>query len=520
MPMPSFDAIVIGGGTNGLACAARLQKSGRRVLVLESGAEPGGAALGREFAPGYRAPGLAHLVTTIDARVEREMDLGRHGLSYAGLSLPSTLVAPDGDHLVLEGEAGERVAGLSEGERLAWSELRGQLLRFAGVLAPFKEMTPPRIAAGAGNEYMKLGKLGFGIRRLGKDDFREFLRMLLINVYDVLNDDLTDPRLKGILAHDAVLGTWLGPRSPNSLIHLLNRLAGQVAGRRAAVALPAGGMGAVASAMATSAEAQGVTIRTGARVAAILVEDDRAVGVTLADGEELRAKTVVSAINPKTTFLSLVGPRHLDTGFVNRVRAMKSRGGAAKLHLALNGAPDFRGADLHSRLVLAPSETAVELSFNAVKYGEVPERPVMEVVLPSAHEGGHAPDGHHILSAIVQFAPHAPKAGPDAARQEMLARSLAVLEDHAPGLRALVEHAEILMPYDIEARYGMVGGNWHHGELSVEQMLFLRPFAGTSQYATPLSDLWLAGAGCHPGGGISGAAGWNAAERIIRGTGR
>ena len=327
--MPSFDAIVIGGGTNGLACAARLQKSGRKVLVLESGAEPGGAALGHEFAPGYRAPGLAHIVNMIDARVEREMDLGRHGLAYASLNMPSTAVATDGDHLVLEGGAGERVTGLSEAEQRAWGELRTQLLTFAGVLAPFKAMTPPRIAAGVGNEYMKLGKLGFSIRGMGRDNFREFLRMLLINVYDVLNDELTDPRLKGLLAHDAVLGTWLGPRSPNSLIHLLNRLSGQVAGRRAAIALPKGGMGSVAVAMARSAEALGVTVRSGAQVSQIVMDGDRAVGVVLADGEEIRAGTVVSAIGPKATFLGLVGPRHLDTGFVNRVRHMKARVGAA-----------------------------------------------------------------------------------------------------------------------------------------------------------------------------------------------
>ena len=202
MPMPSFDVIVIGGGTNGLACAARLQKAGRRVLLLEAGQTPGGGAVGHEFAPGYRAPGLAHLVNMIDARVEREMDLGGHGLSYASLGMASTAVSPDGDHLVLEGAQGENVRGLSQSEGRAWAELRTQLLAFAGVLGPFKAMTPPRIAAGAGNEYMKLGKLGFGIRGMGKDNFREFLRMFLINVYDVLNDELTDPRLKGILAFE------------------------------------------------------------------------------------------------------------------------------------------------------------------------------------------------------------------------------------------------------------------------------------------------------------------------------
>jgi phytoene dehydrogenase-like protein len=248
-----------------------------------------------------------------------------------------------------------------------------------------------------------------------------------------------------------------------------------------------------------------------------LIEGDRAVGVVLDGGEELRAPIIISAASPKTTFLSLVGPRHLDAGFAKRIRDQKSRGAAAKLHLTLKGAPDFQGASLKSRLVLAPSENAVERAYNAVKYGEVPDKPVMEVMIPSAFEGGHAPEGQHLLSAIVQYAPHAPKAGHIAARKAMLANTLAVLEDHAPRIGKLILKAELLMPYDIEARYGMAGGNWHHGELSVEQMLFLRPVPGMAQYETPIAGLWLAGAGCHPGGGISGAAGWNAAERILKG---
>lgn len=515
--MPSFDVILIGGGTNGLACAARLQEAGRRVLVLEAAVTPGGGALGQDFAPGFRAPALAHLANQIDSRVLTGMALGRHGLAFASSSITSTALSADGDHLVLEGAAGSSLAGsILDGDRAAWKALRQQLLTFAGVLAPFRQMTPPRLARGAGNDYLRLARLGLGVRALGKADFREFLRMFLINVADVLNDELSDDRLKGLLGFDATLGSWLGPQSPNSLILLLNRLAGEVAGQRAALALPAGGMASVAAAMAKSAEAAGVTIRTGAAVQQILVEGDRAVGLRLAGGEELHAATVVSAISPKTTFLSLVGPRHLDTGFVNRIRNQKSRGAAAKLHLALKSAPDFRGADLKSRLVIAPSLRAVEEAYNAVKYREVPQAPVMEIVLPSAFEAGHAPDGQHLLSAIVQFAPHDPKAGADTARAEMLANTMVQLEAHAPGIGALVTQAEMLMPYDIEARYGMVGGNWHHGELSVEQMLFLRPVPGMAQYSTPIEGLWLASAGTHPGGGISGAAGWNAAERIIK----
>jgi phytoene dehydrogenase-like protein len=515
--MPSFDAIVIGGGTNGLASASRLARSGRKVLVLEAAEKAGGGARGHEFAPGFHAPGLAHLVNMLDPRVADGMDLARHGLRYVAANMPTTALDASGDHLVLDGAAGATLKGsISPADFKAWSVLRAQLLGFAGVLAPFRAMTPPRIAKGGGNDYLRLAKLGLGVRMLGKDDFREFMRMLLINIYDVLEDELSDARLKGLLAFDATLGSWLGPRSPNSLILLLNRFSGEVAGQKAALALPSGGVPAVGEAMTRSVGAAGVVLRNEARVTRILIENDRAIGVLLEGGEEIRAGLVVSAISPRTTFHGLVGMAHLDAGFGKRVGHIQSRGAAAKLHLALKSAPDFRGADLKSRLVIAPSMNAVEVSYNAVKYGEVPEHPVLEAIVPSAHEAGHAPDGQHVLSAIVQYAPHAPKAGRDKARSEMLERTLAVLETQAPGIRSLVSHAELLMPYDIEARYGMVGGNWHHGELAVERMLFLRPMAGIAQYATPIEGLWLAGAGSHPGGGISGAAGWNAAERIIK----
>ena len=517
MPMPSSksigsDILVLGGGTNGLACAARLAGVGHRVTVLEAEATTGGGARGWEFAPGFRTPGLAQVLHLLDPRVVKGM-----GLKLDLTPLPSVALSVLGDHLTFGGTFGAILTGASEAEAKAWAALRAKLLRFAAVLAPMKQMAPPRLASGAGNETLKLLKLALKMRLLGADDFRELLRMLLINVWDVLEDELTDPRLKGLLAFDATLGSWLGPRSPNSLILLLNRLAGEVEGRQAALALPKGGMEAMAQAMTDAAKAAGVTVRTGAKVARIVVENDRATGVVLETGEQLRASGVISALNPKITLLSLVGPRHLDNGLVTRLRHQKSRGAAAKLHLALTGQPDFRGADLKARLVIAPSSNAVESAFNPVKYGEVPTAPVMEILLPSLCDPALAPTGHHVLTANVQYAPHAPKVGANAARAQMLEACLTQLETYAPGLRARVAHAELLMPYDIEARFGMPGGNWHHGELSVEQMLFLRPLAELAQYHTPIDGLWLAGAGSHPGGGISGAAGWNAAEAVLKG---
>ena len=511
MPSSERDIVIIGGGTNGLACAARLAKSGRRVTLLEAGEICGGGATTVEFAPGYRVSGLAHLVTTLDRRVMSEMKLARHGLAYAEADMATTALGP----IPLTMRRGE-TADLGAADARAWEALHKRLDRYAGLLAPFREMTPPRLSRKGGNDLKGLARMGLDLRRLGKAETRELLRVFLINVADLLEDDLMDDRLIGLVAFDATLGSWLGPRSPNSLLLLLNRLAGEVEGKRGAIALPKGGMGAVADAMVAALAGDGVTICTGARVATIRVEDDRAAGVTLDTGEEIPAGLVVSAISPQATLRHLAGPAHLDTGTLRQVHGIKSRGGAAKLHLALSGAPDFGGADLRHRLVIAPSVDAVERAFNPVKYGEVPDRPVMEITIPTAHEPELAPDGHHVLSAIVQFAPHGPN-NRDAARAQMLENTLKVLEDHAPGLRALILHAELLMPYDIETRYGMAGGNWHHVELSVEQMLFLRPFHGAAQYESPLPGLWLASAGSHPGGGISGAAGWNAAGRILGG---
>jgi phytoene dehydrogenase-like protein len=514
--MPSYDAIVIGGGSNGLAAAGRLAKAGRKLLVLEGSQQAGGGAQTHEFAPGFKTSSVAHLLMMLDPRVEEGLELQRHGLAYAAKTIATTALSRTGDHLVLEGCYGESIKGsLSQADWAAWKALRAKLLRFAGVLRPLKDMTPARLGGGRDNELLKLAKIALKARLLGRDDLRELLRMLLINVADVLNDDLGDERLKGVVAFDTVLGAHLGPRSPNSLLLLLNRLASEAAGETAGLAVATGGMGAVAQSLSAALGALGVEIRTNAKVKSLAIEDDRAVGVLLESGEEIRAATIVSAINPKATLLNLLGPRHLDTEAVRRARSILMRGNACKLHLALKGAPDFKGADLATRLVIAPSVGAVEEAFNAAKYGEFSHDPVMEIVLPSVLDRGQAPQGQHVLSAIVQFAPYALKQGWESGRAAFLARIMATLEAYAPGIGDLVASAELLTPVDLETRYGFEGGNWHHGELTVEQMMFLRPMIGLAQYETPVAGLYLAGAGSHPGGGISGAAGWNAAERIL-----
>ncbi|WP_373356435.1 phytoene desaturase family protein [Pseudoroseicyclus sp. CXY001] len=495
--------LVIGGGANGLACAFRLAKAGARVTLVEAAEQVGGGARTVEFAPGFRASGLAHLLQGFDARAAKEMRLERHGFQT---SAPLATILPGETPLTIA--ASGELSGAAPEVTEEWDALTARLNRHARRLAPFRQLPPPRVKGR--NDWMSLAPTALGLGRAGRRDLRDLMRLLLTNAADVAEDDLSDPRLQGLLAFEATLGAWAGPRSPGTLLLELNRRA------MGAPRLPKGGMGALAGAMRRAVEAAGVTLRTGTRAERLVIEGDRARGAVLSTGEVLAADQVVSALCPRTTLLGLAGAAALDTGIVRRATAMPFRGGAAKLHLAIEGDPGFGpGVDLGARIVLAPSVDHVERAFNPVKYGEATDAPVMEITCPTAHDPSLAPEGHHVLSIIAQFVPHAPK-DPAAARARFLAGIKARLEEAAPGIGARIRHEELLMPSDIEARYGLTGGSWHHGDFAVERMLFLRPFHEAARYAAPLPGLWLASAGSHPGGGVTGTAGWNAAGQILR----
>lgn len=522
--MTAFDTIVMGGGHNGLVCAAMLAKAGAKVLLLEADAETGGGGRSHEFAPGFRVSSLAHLLNRLHPSVVKALDLETHGLRTANApNAPSVSLSTRGEPLVLTGAYGETLEGASAHQARTWGSVRAQLLRFAGIMAPLLTRRPPALdGTGSLAEKAALAMTGLSIKRLGTEDMRDFLRVLLMNVADFLDESLSDDRLKGLLAFDAVLGSHLGPRSPTSLLGLLHRLTGEANGSAGSQYLPLGGMAAVTAAMRKAAEHAGVTIRTGAMVESVAVEAGRATGVALAGGERIGARTIVSAINPRTTFLDLVGPAHLDTGFVRAIGNIRMKGDAAKLHLALSRAPQFLGvsAEHHKgRLVIAPSTNAVETAFNPAKYGAFSPEPVMEITLPSLSDPATAPPGACVLSAVVQYAPYALKGGWEAGRQAFLAAIMARLEGHAPGISDSVLHAELLTPADIETRFRMPGGHWHHGELQADQMLMSRPVFGAEGYATPIDGLFLAGAGSHPGGGISGLPGMNAARWILEAKG-
>jgi phytoene dehydrogenase-like protein len=306
------------------------------------------------------------------------------------------------------------------------------------------------------------------------------------------------------------------------VLTLLQRMSGQATGVTGGVSLPEGGMGAVSEALANAARASGATIRTGSPVARITLEGDRVAGVELESGEKLAAGIVVSNADPTRTLLTLLGARHLETGFVHRVRHFRSKGMAAKLHLALDALPVFARLKPElagERLVISPDLGYLEAAFDAAKYGQCSPNPALEITIPSVHDRGLAPPGKHVLSAIVQYAPFDPRASTDSAREELLQHTLDVLERYSPGLRRHVVASELLLPADIEREFRITGGHWHHGEFALDQFLMLRPVPGAAQYATPVAGLYLCGAGCHPGGGVMGSAGRNAAK-VVLGAGR
>jgi phytoene dehydrogenase-like protein len=516
--MTSFDNIVIGGGHNGLVAAAFLARGGRKVLVLEAELETGGAGRSHEFAPGFHVS-MAHLLNRLHPDVVKSLDLESHGLNVSpARQIPSVALSAEADPLVLTGAYGERLEGISSAGAKQWADVRAQLFRYAGIMKPLLARRPPALGGMALAETAALAMTGLSLKRLGKEDMRDFLRVLLMNVADFVDEGLPDDRLKGLLAFDAVLGSHLGPRSPTSLLGLYYRLTGETGGIAGGQLQPAGGMGAVMAAIHAAAEKAGVTIRTGAAVRVITVDNGRAAGIVLDDGEAIKAATIVSAVNPRTTFIDLVGPRHLDTGFIRRVQNIRMKGDTAKLHLALDRAPEFLGLPLEhrrGRLVIAPSTNYVENAFNPAKYGEFSPEPAMEITLPSLDDPSLAPAGACVLSAIVQYAPHALKEGWDSGKPKFLEAILSVLERHAPGIRKTILHAELLTPADMEKKYRMPGGHWHHGELQADQMLMSRPVFGAEGYDTPLPGLFLAGSGSHPGGGISGVPGINAARRVL-----
>ena len=513
-----YDCIVIGGGHNGLVCAAYLARSGRSVLVLEAANQVGGAAVTREFAAGFKVSACAHLLHLMPGSIIKDLGLDSRGLQLAAARMPTTAIAPDAAPLPIDAADSSALAARSSADAAAFPVYHARLRRLAEALHPVLETSPPRLGTDSWQDRLSWLRIGWRIRRLGRRDMRELLRIGGMCVQDLLDEHFETPLLKGALGFDAVLGTNAGPRSPGSVFPLLYRMAAEVQGG-GALAQPVGGLGALSDALARAALAAGAAIRTGATVERIMVRDDRAAGVVLKSGEQISAANVISNADPKTTFLQLLGGEYLDTGFVRRIAHLRARGVTAKLHLALNRLPQFTGlagSALAGRLLLSPSLDYIERAFNHAKYGEFSSAPIVEITLPTVNDSSLAPAGKHVLSAVVQYAPYELAAGWQHERQRFLDLVIDTLERCAPGLRASIEAAELLSPPDIEREFRISGGHWHHAELALDQFFIVRPVPGAAQYRTPVGGLYLCGAGCHPGGGVMGIAGRNAARALIR----
>jgi len=504
-----YDAIVVGAGHNGLVCAALLAKAGKNVLVLEANAQVGGAAITREFADGYSVSACAHLLYQLQPEVRKELTLAP---GLASEDMTTIALAEDGKHVRLSGDT---VEGVSEEDAASYKRFRKRMTRFADLLRKYLNKAPPRLGTRDLKDLLTLGQLGFDIRRLGKEEMREFLRLIGMNIYDELDERFESPLLKGAISLDAVLGTHLGPRSPNTMMTYLYRLAGD----HGRVATPQGGMGSVSDELAHAARSAGATIRTNMPVKRIIIENGRVTGAETEDGQRFDSYTVISNADPKRTVMDLVGAKHVETGFAQRIRHLRAKGNAAKLHLALDGLPTIAGLsknDFAERIVIAPDEHYVERAFNPAKYGENSPHPVLEITVPSFRDASLAPTGRHVLSAVVQYAPYELTGGwNDDARDAFMDSVIQTIAKYAPDIEQRITASELLTPADIEREFHITGGHWHHGELTLDQFLFVRPVSGAAQYRMPLDGLYLCGAGAHPGGGVSGAAGRNAARTIL-----
>ena len=513
--MADQDTIIIGGGHNGLVCAIVLARAGQRVTVLEAGSNLGGMAAEREFHPGFRST-LAQTLYAMPRSLIRELDLTAHGLEFATEPLPIKPLSVNGTPKSVTASS---LVGADDDDTAAYPKYVAMLAKFAAALAPFWERTMPRVGATGVSDLMTFGKLGLKLRLLGKEDMLEFFRVATLPMRDLLDEHFSDDRLKAALCWDALVGSQLAPRSPNqAVLTLLNRMAGKDAGQHM---VPKGGMPGLVRALENAAVQAGVTIRTDCTVKSVQIGGDengqRCNGVELESGELLLSDRVVSSADPQTTFLNLVGAQHLEIEFTNRIRRLRNKGYVARLHLALSELPAFQGLDSpEGRLIIAPTMDSMEFAWDAAKYGELPEAPVMEVLIPSLQEPNLAPQGQHVLAANVMYVPHDLKSGwtPER-RAELLNTVLSELTRYAPGIQDLVLGSELLTPQDLATQYRATNGHWHHCEPAIDQLLMMRPTYEAAQYATPISGLYLCGAGCHPAGDVSGNPGRNAAREIL-----
>ncbi|MBM3268973.1 MAG: NAD(P)/FAD-dependent oxidoreductase [Candidatus Sericytochromatia bacterium] len=520
-----YDAIIVGGGHNGLVCAAYLARAGRKVLVLERRHLLGGSAVSENLHPGFTFSACSYVVSLLRPKIIRDLELPKHGMEVLPLDWTFSPYG-DGSYLLRGPDSEENkraIARFSRKDAENYPFFGMAMAELSRLVKPLIEAPAPEPTSLSPQHLLELLRLGKRFKDLGPDWTAAMMKMMTMSAVDFLSEWFESEQLIGPMSVSGIIGTYLGVRSPGTAYVLLHHYMGEIDGAFRAWGLPKGGTGAISMAIARSALAHGAEIKTTARVERILVENGEASGVVLANGDEYRAKVVVSGVDPHRTFLGLVGEKALPEDFVRNIKRYKMRGSSGKVNLALDGLPEFKGLPkmgphLLGDITIAPSVSYLERAYDDAKYGAFSQRPFMDIVIPSLTDPSVAPAGKHVMSIFVQYAPYHLKEGPAAWEGKREAFGDAVirtLEDFAPGLSDKILFRHVLTPWDLEKEYGLTEGNIFHGELSLEQLAFLRPAPGWSRYRTPVRSLWLCGSGAHPGGGLMGAPGQLCADALL-----
>jgi phytoene dehydrogenase-like protein len=527
MPVPHYDVIVIGGGHNGLVNAAYLARSGKKVLVLERRQVLGGAAVTEEVFPGFKFSVCSYVVSLLRPEIIRELDLPRHGMEILPLDGTFTPM-PDGDYLWRHNDHAltrREIARHSKLDAEAYDEYGKAMVEMGRFVKPILGMTPPDPTSLDPRGLSRLLFLGRRFQSLPPQDKYNQIQLMTMSAVDFLDQWFETDVLKATMSASGIIGTFLGVRSPGTAYVLLHHYMGEIDGAFRSWGLARGGTGAISNAIAEAAREAGAEIRTAAAVSRIVVKSGRAMGVVLANGDEIRSSVVSSSVDPNLTFLKMIGAEELPDDFVEDVRRYKFRGSSGKVNLALEGLPSFTslpgpGRHLRGAISISPSIDYMERAYDEAKYGRYSRRPYVDIVIPSLTDPSVAPPGKHVMSCFVQYAPYHLASGTwDEQREAFGDTVVDTIAEYAPDLKGLVRHRQVITPLDLEREFGLTEGNIFQGELTLEQLFFLRPVPGWAAYRTPIRNLYMCGSATHPGGGIMGAPGRNAAMRIIRDTG-
>jgi phytoene dehydrogenase-like protein len=521
-----YDALIIGGGHNGLVTAAYLARAGKRVLVLERRELVGGACVTEEIWPGFKVSTGAYVNSLLRPEIIRDLELARHGFELLPRDPASFTPFPDGRSLMLGPNAEfnrRQITAFSARDAEAYPRYEAMLERVAAFVEPTLMQTPPDPWSGRPRDLVQLAGLAWNFRKLGKDGPRA-IEILTADARSVLDKWFESGELKATLATDAIIGAAASPSVPGTAYVLFHHVMGECNGARGVWGYVRGGMGGISNALAAAAREHGATIRVNAPVSRILVRDGRAVGVVLADGTEIRARKIASNADAHTTFLSLLDERELPAEFVADVRHIDYRSASLKINVALSELPDFTavpgrdaGPQHRGTIHVAPSLDYIECAFDDSKYGRPSQSPVLECTIPSVVDPTVAPPGKHLMSMFVQYAPYALcDASWDDVKEQFADRCLEVLAEYAPNVRHAVIDRQVLSPVDLERRFGLTGGNIFQGAMTLGQLFCMRPLPGYANYRTPVRNLYLCGAATHPGGGVMGACGYNAAREMLR----